>query len=511
MQSAQGKNNRQFLFILGMHRSGTSATSGCMDILGYQLGKQFFQPGEDNEKGYFENKRINYFNEDLLDDLDARWHDTLHIPDLWWESEKLNDRRDELIKIIHEEFDNHARISLKDPRISVLLPFYLGVFNQLQIFPKVIINFRNPLEVAASLERRNHLSLSKSLLLWMDYTLKAELYSRALPRIFLDYTALVNDPLHALNRINKELHLDLTFEDSNVEKLQLFIEKGLKHHTLDANADGPEFPALVAQLYDLLKNSNLNVVEPVDQAQFDKYAEAFYSNFRFFSGIDEDPKLVLRTISSDKKSTLHTSPLREGRNMIELSTDQGKSVTEFWIHPANRPVALQLHNMQIVSPSGEKLDFRPKESNAEWVSETGLMIFGSEIPCIEYTFDQPVIIAHISFEIEIIAFSGFTHMMIEELNLSKSKLLEQINTLENDLEKLKSDHKKDLKRKEHQKEQLIESYQNALTNIEKEKDKVLSELDGKAEYLTLLLNSRSWKIGRAVTKPIRYIKDRNKK
>jgi hypothetical protein len=41
------------LIILSMHRSGTSALTGVLNLMGVSLGKELLQPQPDNPKGFF--------------------------------------------------------------------------------------------------------------------------------------------------------------------------------------------------------------------------------------------------------------------------------------------------------------------------------------------------------------------------------------------------------------------------------------------------------------------------
>jgi hypothetical protein len=56
---------------------------------------------------------------------------------------------------------------LKDPRIYRFLPFWLDVLKEMNAEPRIVIPIRSPLEVAHSLKKRNALSLTKGLLLWL--------------------------------------------------------------------------------------------------------------------------------------------------------------------------------------------------------------------------------------------------------------------------------------------------------------------------------------------------------
>ncbi|MBE9481821.1 MAG: sulfotransferase family protein, partial [Bacteroidetes bacterium] len=61
------------IFILGMHRSGTSAITGVLKILGVNLGSSLMPPLEDNPKGYFENLNVFKVNEEILGSINSSW------------------------------------------------------------------------------------------------------------------------------------------------------------------------------------------------------------------------------------------------------------------------------------------------------------------------------------------------------------------------------------------------------------------------------------------------------
>ncbi|MBT3294321.1 MAG: hypothetical protein HN919_16095 [Verrucomicrobia bacterium] len=58
--------------ILGAGRSGTSLAAGCLASAGYHMGDDLIEPCETNPQGFFECRRINALNEDILRAVDAR-------------------------------------------------------------------------------------------------------------------------------------------------------------------------------------------------------------------------------------------------------------------------------------------------------------------------------------------------------------------------------------------------------------------------------------------------------
>ncbi|MCK9533029.1 MAG: hypothetical protein M0R77_21365, partial [Gammaproteobacteria bacterium] len=88
------------ILILGMHRSGTSALSGTLNILDVYLGSDLIKPMDQNPKGFYENTLLNGLNENLLKKIGSSWDD------VFYNDEKLDPEADtsELEEIIKKEF-----------------------------------------------------------------------------------------------------------------------------------------------------------------------------------------------------------------------------------------------------------------------------------------------------------------------------------------------------------------------------------------------------------------------
>lgn len=51
--------NQRALFVLGMHRSGTSALARTLNLVGVDLGIDSEAGGKDNQRGFWENPELN--------------------------------------------------------------------------------------------------------------------------------------------------------------------------------------------------------------------------------------------------------------------------------------------------------------------------------------------------------------------------------------------------------------------------------------------------------------------
>ena len=75
--------------------------------------------------------------------------------------------------------------------------------------PHVIHICRAPWVIASSQNRKNGLARAHALLLWVDYLVTAERHARHLPRSWLTYQDLMEDPAGQLRRIEQDLGLEL--------------------------------------------------------------------------------------------------------------------------------------------------------------------------------------------------------------------------------------------------------------------------------------------------------------
>ena len=96
----------------------------------------------------------------------------------------FDDLREEARGLIAEDFATTARAwTFKDPRTSLTLPFWRPLLGDVDY----VICHRQPLDVAASLERRDGLALEQSLALWERYMAASILQTTGARRLFIGY------------------------------------------------------------------------------------------------------------------------------------------------------------------------------------------------------------------------------------------------------------------------------------------------------------------------------------
>lgn len=188
--------------ILGMHRSGTSALTNLMNLLGCYAGSQgdFVQAHESNPRGHWERKDVWALNQEILHKLERTWYsitdtdiDTLDEED----RASFETRARELIR----KLEPHAPWVIKDPRLCVLFPIWKRVLAN----SVIIIMHRHPGEVAVSLQQRNNFPTQFSIALWEAHVVASLRHSKGLPRIVVSHKELLSDPVTLAGRLRREL------------------------------------------------------------------------------------------------------------------------------------------------------------------------------------------------------------------------------------------------------------------------------------------------------------------
>jgi hypothetical protein len=183
------------VLVLGMHRSGTSALTRVLNLLGLDAGRDVLMgASESNPTGHWEVERLTSFNNGLLDELGGRWDapppTAPEILGLMADGQ-LGDEAAQL----HTEAFGDSHWVWKDPRVCLLLPFWRSVLGRDgKALPHEVVSLRDPREVAASLHARDGMNLAYGLALWERYTrtLLADLNEQRV--CFVPYERLLAEP-----------------------------------------------------------------------------------------------------------------------------------------------------------------------------------------------------------------------------------------------------------------------------------------------------------------------------
>lgn len=243
--------------VLGMHRSGTSAIAAALRVMGVELGNNLMPARAGvNDRGFFEDMDIYQFNEELLAQLGASWHSldpTLEERLRAGEATSMQQRAATLLK---GKLANTDLFGMKDPRLPRVLPFWQSVFDELGLSASYVIALRNPLSVAASLQRHHGVASTKGLLLWLQHSLAAIDSSQHARRVVLQYERLLADPEGQLKRVARRLGLmDRLDRAALTEFSREFLDVSLCHTRFGAEElrQHPDVQRTVADTFELLQ------------------------------------------------------------------------------------------------------------------------------------------------------------------------------------------------------------------------------------------------------------------
>lgn len=276
------------LVVLGMHRSGTSAFTGILNLLGINLGTQMLETQPDNPKGFFENKYVVLANDCVLETLNTSWDDTFPFPTDWRNRFEGSQLLEDIRSFLRTEIVDGQLSALKDPRLCKLLPLWLPLFESENITPHIALLIRNPLEIADSLNRRNNFSTEKSLILWMQHMIDAERNTRHLPRGFVKFESLLAQTQQSIEQVFKSACLESPrFSAGNSKELSQFLDQNMRHHEISEGELDAKCPKVVADYYRLLcKISTQDSATKIDYDELDKLTRQFESSQALFYNPD---------------------------------------------------------------------------------------------------------------------------------------------------------------------------------------------------------------------------------
>jgi hypothetical protein len=186
------------VYVLGMHRSGTSAVTRVVNLLGVPIGREdrLMPVQADNPGGFWEHLALMDVNDAVLAALGGTWDAPPEPPRDFAARGDLADLEERARTEFRATYDGDRWV-FKDPRASVLLPFWrrvIGAGHPSSVADVALIVVRNPLDIAASIARRNHLAVSYTLAVWERYTRLIRRDTHRMPVFVVDYDALLDAP-----------------------------------------------------------------------------------------------------------------------------------------------------------------------------------------------------------------------------------------------------------------------------------------------------------------------------
>ena len=150
----------KFVYVLGMHRSGTSCLMGSLERCGLYLGR-VNRYNKFNEKGMHELEAVVQLNNEILASNGGNW---LELP----VRVDVSEAQRQVIRELVATFTAHTPCGFKDPRILLMVEAWLEAVESFEI----VGTFRHPTAVVQSLIRRNQITKAQGYRLWLHYNQK---------------------------------------------------------------------------------------------------------------------------------------------------------------------------------------------------------------------------------------------------------------------------------------------------------------------------------------------------
>lgn len=219
------------IVILGMHRSGTSALAKSLRASGVWFGS------EANITRRSEHALLQDCNQRILVALGGHWS-APQLPDGWTTQAAIAPIAP-LAAAALDDTRGHDAWAWKDPRTCLTLPYWRA---RLDGDPVVVVSYRHPLEVSASLATRNDFGTAHSLALWEVHNRGVLEHAAGLRTIVVSYAALAERPEATLAAVHDALRTFGVALPASAAEAASAVEPGRRHHVRDDLPDDEVTP-----------------------------------------------------------------------------------------------------------------------------------------------------------------------------------------------------------------------------------------------------------------------------
>ena len=288
---ASAPNNRfsvksNGILVLGMHRSGTSAMTRVLNLLGCALPAEIVGPGDGNELGHWESLSAVAVNDEILASAGSSWEDWGPLNADWRESGLRTVLVQQVVGVVAEHAALGPLFVVKDPRLCRVADLWLDAMDDVGVEPHIILMIRNPTEVSASLENRDLMVAGYGHLLWLRHALDSEYLSRGRRRVVCRYDQLMRDWHGVIDHVKAGLDVVLPRNSPAVHaKIEKFLSAPQRHHKTDT-ADVVRNTALSEWLrrsFAIFLKWSENGEDKSDHAELDTIRNEFNRSYSTFA------------------------------------------------------------------------------------------------------------------------------------------------------------------------------------------------------------------------------------
>ena len=244
----------RLVVVLGMHRSGTSAITRSLRVLGVELGDSLLPAQKDNPKGFFEDSDLNSLHIEMLDAIGQKWDSIRSV--LSCDVDRLEQLGflEKAAGLLQQKLSLHSQFAFKDPRTAKLLGFWQKVFKVLGLDLSYLIVVRNPLSVAHSLATRDGLGIEKSYALWLRHLVDSLSYTAGKTRTLVEFDILMSNPEGELRRLARDLAFGFDYREFEVFTGG-FLQENLRHTRFEPEdlLNDPTCSPFIYEVYSYLR------------------------------------------------------------------------------------------------------------------------------------------------------------------------------------------------------------------------------------------------------------------
>jgi hypothetical protein len=242
---------RTCILVLGMHRSGTSATTRVLNLLGGALPAQLLSATPNNLRGHWEPTAIVRLHDETLQAIGSSWDDFRALDEQLFFGPARTAFKQRLQRTLSREYGESPTFVVKDPRVCRLLPCWIEALDEIGIDARAVFPLRNPRDVIQSLAARDRMTPTYGYLLWARHVLDAEKYSRDIPRAFFLYEQLLTDWRTCVEQLSAVTNLVLPTDPLITSEIDKFLSPELTHHrsSIEQLRQDPATPPFVPDIY----------------------------------------------------------------------------------------------------------------------------------------------------------------------------------------------------------------------------------------------------------------------
>lgn len=331
---------QKLIVVLGMHRSGTSAITRSLQVLGVGLGHSMLPARDYNAKGFWEDTDIYNLNIEMLNAINSDWDHIRLLQTNDVEQLKHQGYIKKAIDLLQQKVANVASFGFKDPRTTKLMPFWKQVFIELQWDVRYVFASRHPSSIVDSLSKRNAFDAEKSYLLWLSYTLEGLQHILNSSCVVVDYDELMQAPEHQLQRMATGLELQIDEQELLVYRQQ-FLDTKLRHsvYSIDNLTTDNTRLSIIKDIYLCLCDIACDRIKLTDATlleQLDEWLNQF-QQFNYFTGlIDKQSSHLVKSDETITQQHRKVLQLEEHINNLEKTLiNNEKRINELELHTTN--------------------------------------------------------------------------------------------------------------------------------------------------------------------------------